>query len=204
MDEVTILAPIENLEKTSSELALNYTEHESARTWHDRKITTETNHIFKKPTTNSYIQILKLSHQKKLTEQLIGKRNWQWLLKEQNMLLKKMPWLRFLVIMVINDISARDCRREGQWIVSKDKIHLHQWDQFSHQRRNRKNPHNLNLLQWNGAKSKTQIRNFYFQHQWFDWRFAIVFTLEPEIIAPFTIFMLAQEETLKNGMMVML
>ena len=56
---------------------------------------------------------------------------------------------------VINDISARDCRREGQWIVSKGQDTFAPMGPYLVTKDEIENPHNLNLsLKLNGVEKQ--------------------------------------------------
>jgi 2-keto-4-pentenoate hydratase/2-oxohepta-3-ene-1,7-dioic acid hydratase in catechol pathway len=87
---------------------------------------------------------------------------------------------------VINDISARDCRREGQWIVSKGQDTFAPMGPYLVTKDEIENPHNLNLsLTVNGIEkqnSNTQFLLFNINDLIND--LSTVFTLEPgDIIA---------------------
>jgi 2-keto-4-pentenoate hydratase/2-oxohepta-3-ene-1,7-dioic acid hydratase in catechol pathway len=87
---------------------------------------------------------------------------------------------------VINDISARDCRREGQWIVSKGQDTFAPMGPYLVTKDEIENPHNLNLsLKVNGVEkqnSNTKFMLFNINDLIED--LSIVFTLEPgDIIA---------------------
>ncbi|HLW41801.1 MAG TPA: fumarylacetoacetate hydrolase family protein, partial [Flavobacterium sp.] len=62
---------------------------------------------------------------------------------------------------VINDISARDCRREGQWIVSKGQDTFAPMGPFLVTKDEIENPHNLNLsLKLNGIEKQNSNTQF--------------------------------------------
>ncbi len=62
---------------------------------------------------------------------------------------------------VINDISARDCRREGQWIVSKGQDTFAPMGPILVTKDEIENPHNLNLsLKVNGVEKQNSNTKF--------------------------------------------
>jgi 2-keto-4-pentenoate hydratase/2-oxohepta-3-ene-1,7-dioic acid hydratase in catechol pathway len=62
---------------------------------------------------------------------------------------------------VINDISARDCRREGQWIVSKGQDTFAPMGPYLVTKDELSNPHNLNLtLKVNGIEKQNSNTKF--------------------------------------------
>ena len=62
---------------------------------------------------------------------------------------------------VINDISARDCRRSGQWIVSKGQDTFAPMGPVLVTADEIKNPHNLNLsLKLNGVEKQNSNTKF--------------------------------------------
>ena len=62
---------------------------------------------------------------------------------------------------VINDISARDCRREGQWIVSKGQDTFAPMGPYLVTKDEIANPHNLNLsLKLNGVEKQNSNTKF--------------------------------------------
>jgi 2-keto-4-pentenoate hydratase/2-oxohepta-3-ene-1,7-dioic acid hydratase in catechol pathway len=62
---------------------------------------------------------------------------------------------------IINDISARDCRREGQWIVSKGQDTFAPMGPVLVTKDEIENPHNLNLsLKVNGVEKQNSNTQF--------------------------------------------
>src|SRR5690606_3290510 len=62
---------------------------------------------------------------------------------------------------IINDISARDCRREGQWIVSKSQDTFAPMGHYLVTKDEIENPHNLNLsLKLNGIEKQNSNTQF--------------------------------------------
>jgi 2-keto-4-pentenoate hydratase/2-oxohepta-3-ene-1,7-dioic acid hydratase in catechol pathway len=87
---------------------------------------------------------------------------------------------------VINDISARDCRREGQWIVSKGQDTFAPMGPVLITRDEIADPHNLNLsLRVNGVeKQNSNTRFMLFRIPELIEDLSTCFTLEPgDIIA---------------------
>ena len=122
MDEVIFLAPIPKPRKNIIGIGLNYTEHvaESARTLDTTGKLPQKPIIFSKPPTTVTATNTEVIKNTKLTSQL------DWEVELAVVIGKKGKYVPNADAMdyvfgytVINDISARDCRREGQWIVSK-------------------------------------------------------------------------------------
>src|SRR5690606_1007294 len=87
---------------------------------------------------------------------------------------------------VINDISARDCRRAGQWIVSKGQDTFAPMGPCIVTKDEIKDPHNLNLwLTLNGVeKQRSNTKFMLFNINDLIQDLSTVFTLEPgDIIA---------------------
>ena len=118
----TLLAPIPRPRKNIFGIGLNYTEHvaESARTLDTDKELPQEPVIFSKPPTAVIAWDEPIRHNADKTQQLdyecelavvIGSRAHH--VSEKDALDHVFGYT------VINDVSARDCRRQGQWIVSK-------------------------------------------------------------------------------------
>ena len=189
MEEVTILAPIEKPRKNIIGIGLNYTEHvaESARTLDTTGKLPQKPIIFSKPPTTVTATNTNIIKNTKLTSQL------DWEVELAVVIGKKGKYVSNADAMdyvfgytVINDISARDCRREGQWIVSKGQDTFAPMGPYLVTKDVIENPHNLNLsLRVNGVEkqnSNTQFLLFNINDLIED--LSIVFTLEPgDIIA---------------------
>lgn len=189
MEEVTILAPIEKPRKNIIGIGLNYTEHvaESARTLDTTGKLPQKPIIFSKPPTTVTATNTNIIKNTKLTSQL------DWEVELAVVIGKKGKYVSNADAMdyvfgytVINDISARDCRREGQWIVSKGQDTFAPMGPYLVTKDEIENPHNLNLsLKVNGVEkqnSNTQFLLFNINALIED--LSIVFTLEPgDIIA---------------------
>lgn len=189
MEEVTILAPIEKPRKNIIGIGLNYTEHvaESARTLDTTGKLPQKPIIFSKPPTTVTATNTNIIKNTKLTSQL------DWEVELAVVIGKKGKYVSNADAMdyvfgytVINDISARDCRREGQWIVSKGQDTFAPMGPYLVTKDEIENPHNLNLsLKVNGVEkqnSNTQFLLFNINDLIED--LSIVFTLDPgDIIA---------------------
>ena len=119
---VTLLAPIPRPRKNIFGIGLNYTEHvaESARALDTSAALPQQPVIFSKPPTAVIAWNDPVRHDGDVTQQLdwetelaviIGSTAWR--VAEADALAHVFGYT------IINDISARDCRRAGQWIVSK-------------------------------------------------------------------------------------
>ena len=189
MDEVTFLAPIPKPRKNIIGIGLNYTEHvaESARGLDTSGKLPQKPIIFSKPPTTVTATNTEIIKNTKLTSQLdwevelavvIGKKG-KYVSKE-----KAMDYV--FGYTVINDISARDCRREGQWIVSKGQDTFAPMGPILVTKDEIENPHNLNLsLKVNGIEKQNSNTKFLlFNINDLIEDLSIVFTLEPgDIIA---------------------
>jgi 2-keto-4-pentenoate hydratase/2-oxohepta-3-ene-1,7-dioic acid hydratase in catechol pathway len=189
MDEVTILAPIEKPRKNIIGIGLNYTEHvaESARTLDTTGKLPQKPIIFSKPPTTVTATNTDIIKNTKLTSQL------DWEVELAVVIGKKGKYVANADAMdyvfgytVINDISARDCRREGQWIVSKGQDTFAPMGPILVTKDEIENPHNLNLsLKVNGVEKQNSNTKFLlFNINDLIEDLSIVFTLEPgDIIA---------------------
>lgn len=189
MDEVTFLAPIPKPRKNIIGIGLNYTEHvaESARGLDTSGKLPQKPIIFSKPPTTVTATNTEIIKNTKLTSQLdwevelavvIGKKG-KYVSKE-----KAMDYV--FGYTVINDISARDCRREGQWIVSKGQDTFAPMGPILVTKDEIENPHNLNLsLKVNGIEKQHANSKFMlFNINELIEDLSIVFTIEPgDIIA---------------------
>ena len=189
MDEVTILAPIEKPRKNIIGIGLNYTEHvaESARTLDTTGKLPQKPIIFSKPPTTVTATNTEIIKNTKLTEQLDWEVELAVVMGKKGKYVPKSDALDYVFgYTVINDISARDCRREGQWIVSKGQDTFAPMGPYLVTKDEIENPHNLNLsLKVNGVEkqnSNTKFMLFNINDLIED--LSIVFTLEPgDIIA---------------------
>jgi 2-keto-4-pentenoate hydratase/2-oxohepta-3-ene-1,7-dioic acid hydratase in catechol pathway len=189
MDEVTILAPIEKPRKNIIGIGLNYTEHvaESARTLDTTGKLPQKPIIFSKPPTTVTATNTDIIKNTKLTEQLDWEVELAVVICKKGKYVPKADALDYVFgYTVINDISARDCRREGQWIVSKGQDTFAPMGPYLVTKDEIENPHNLNLsLKVNGVEKQNSNTKFLlFNINDLIEDLSIVFTLEPgDIIA---------------------
>jgi len=189
MNEVTILAPIEKPRKNIIGIGLNYTEHvaESARTLDTTGKLPTKPIIFSKPPTTVTATNTEIIKNTKLTSQLDWECELAVIISKKGKYVPKSEALDYVFgYTVINDISARDCRREGQWIVSKGQDTFAPMGPILVTKDEIENPHNLNLsLKVNGVEkqnSNTKFMLFNINDLIED--LSTVFTLEPgDIIA---------------------
>lgn len=189
MDEVTILAPIEKPRKNIIGIGLNYTEHvaESARTLDTTGKLPQKPIIFSKPPTTVTATNTEIIKNTKLTEQLDWEVELAVVIGKKGKYVSKEDAMDYVFgYTVINDISARDCRREGQWIVSKGQDTFAPMGPILVTKDEIENPHNLNLsLKVNGVEKQNSNTKFLlFNINDLIEDLSIVFTLEPgDIIA---------------------
>ena len=189
MNEVTILAPIEKPRKNIIGIGLNYTEHvaESARTLDTTGKLPTKPIIFSKPPTTVTATNTEIIKNTKLTSQLDWECELAVVIAKKGKYVTKEDAMDYVFgYTVINDISARDCRREGQWIVSKGQDTFAPMGPYLVTKDEIENPHNLNLsLKVNGVEkqnSNTKFMLFNINDLIED--LSIVFTLEAgDIIA---------------------
>jgi 2-keto-4-pentenoate hydratase/2-oxohepta-3-ene-1,7-dioic acid hydratase in catechol pathway len=189
MDEVTLLAPIEKPRKNIIGIGLNYTEHvaESARTLDTTGKLPQKPIIFSKPPTTVTATNTEIIKNTKLTEQLDWEVELAVVIGKKGKYVAKEDAMDYVFgYTVINDISARDCRREGQWIVSKGQDTFAPMGPILVTKDEIENPHNLNLsLKVNGVEKQNSNTKFLlFNINDLIEDLSIVFTLEPgDIIA---------------------
>jgi len=188
-DEIIILAPIPKPRKNIIGIGLNYTEHvaESARNLDTTGKLPQKPIIFSKPPTAVIGTNENILLNKKLTQQL------DWEVELAVVIGKKGKYVANENAMdyvfgytIINDISARDCRREGQWIVSKGQDTFAPMGPYILTKDEIENPHNLNLsLKLNGVEKQNSNTKFLlFNINDLIEDLSTVFTIEPgDIIA---------------------
>jgi len=189
LNEIQITAPIPKPRKNIIGIGLNYTEHvaESARTLDTTGKLPQKPIIFSKPPTTVTGPNTEVLLNSKLTQQLDWEVELAVVIGKKGKYVAKENALDYVFgYTIINDISARDCRREGQWIVSKGQDTFAPMGPFLVTKDEIENPHNLNLsLNLNGVEkqnSNTQFMLFNINDLIED--LSIVFTLEPgDIIA---------------------
>ena len=164
MEEVTVLAPIEKPRKNIIGIGLNYTEHvaESARTLDTTGKLPTKPIIFSKPPTTVTATNTQIVKNTKLTSQLDWECELAVIISKKGKYVPKSEALDYVFgYTVINDISARDCRREGQWIVSKGQDTFAPMGPVIVTKDEIENPHNLNLsLKVNGVEKQNSNTKF--------------------------------------------
>lgn len=164
LDQITILAPIEKPRKNIIGIGLNYTEHvaESARTLDTTGKLPQKPIIFSKPTTTVTGTNTEIIKNTKLTSQLDWEVELAVVIGKKGKYVPKIDAMDYVFgYTVINDISARDCRREGQWIVSKGQDTFAPLGPFLVTKDEIENPHNLNLsLKVNGVEKQNSNTKF--------------------------------------------
>jgi 2-keto-4-pentenoate hydratase/2-oxohepta-3-ene-1,7-dioic acid hydratase in catechol pathway len=189
IEEVTFLAPIPKPRKNIIGIGLNYTEHvaESARTLDTTGKLPQKPIIFSKPPTTVTATNTNIIKNTKLTSQLDWEVELAVVIGKKGKYVPKADAMDYVYgYTVINDISARDCRREGQWIVSKGQDTFAPMGPILVTKDEIENPHNLNLsLKVNSIEKQNSNTKFLL----FDINdliedLSVVFTLEPgDIIA---------------------
>ncbi|MCL9804393.1 fumarylacetoacetate hydrolase family protein [Flavobacterium amniphilum] len=189
IDDVVFLAPIMKPRKNIIGIGLNYTEHvaESARTLDTTGKLPQKPIIFSKPPTTVTATNTEIVKNTKLTQQLDWEVELAVVIGKKGKYVSKEDALDYVFgYTVINDISARDCRREGQWIVSKGQDTFAPMGPVLVTKDEIENPHNLNLsLKLNGIEKQNSNTKFLlFNINDLIEDLSIVFTLEPgDIIA---------------------
>lgn len=189
MDEITILAPIPRPRKNIIGIGLNFTEHvaESARTLDTSKELPQKPIIFSKPPTAVTATNTNILLNPKLTQQLDWEVELAVVIGKKGKYVAKENALDYVFgYTVINDISARDCRRAGQWIVSKGQDTFAPMGPILVTKDEIPNPHDLNLsLKVNGVEKQNANTKFMlFNINELIEDLSTVFTLEPgDIIA---------------------
>ncbi len=158
LDEITLLAPIEKPRKNIIGIGLNYTEHvaESARTLDTTGKLPQKPIIFSKPPTCVTGPNTAVLLNTKLTQQLDYEVELAVIISRKGKYISPENALDYVFgYSIINDISARDCRREGQWIVSKGQDTFAPMGPYLVTKDEIENPHNLNLsLNLNGIEKQ--------------------------------------------------
>ncbi|MCB6225828.1 fumarylacetoacetate hydrolase family protein [Flavobacterium psychrophilum] len=189
IDQITILAPIEKPRKNIIGIGLNYTQHitESAKILGTTGKLPTKPIIFSKPTTTVTRTNTNIIKNTKLTQQLDWEVELAVVIGKKGKYIKKTQALDYVFgYTIINDISARDCRREGQWIVSKGQDTFAPMGPYLITKDEIENPHNLNLsLKVNGLeKQNSNTKYLLFNINDIIEDLSIIFTLEPgDIIA---------------------
>ena len=164
MEEITILAPIPKPRKNIIGIGLNYTEHvaESARTLDTSNELPQKPVIFSKPPTTVTATNTNILLNPKLTQQLDWEVELAVVIGKKGKYVAKENALDYVFgYTIINDISARDCRRAGQWIVSKGQDTFAPLGPILITKDEIPDPHNLNLsLKVNGVEKQNSNTKF--------------------------------------------
>ena len=164
MDAVTVLAPIEKPRKNIIGIGLNYTEHvaESSRTLDTTGKLPQKPIIFSKPPTTVTATQTEILLNRNLTQQLDWECELAVVISKKGKYVPKEEAMDYVFgYTVINDISARDCRREGQWIVSKGQDTFAPMGPVLVTKDEIENPHNLNVsLKLNGVEKQNSNTKF--------------------------------------------
>lgn len=164
LNEVELLAPIEKPRKNIIGIGLNYTEHvaESARSLDTTGKLPVKPIIFSKPPTTVTATNTEIIKNTKLTQQLDWECELAVIISKKGKYVQKEDALDYVFgYTVINDISARDCRREGQWIVSKGQDTFAPMGPYLVTKDEIENPHNLNVsLKVNGVEKQNSNTQF--------------------------------------------
>lgn len=148
LDEITLLAPIQKPRKNIIGIGLNYTEHvaESARTLDTTGKLPQKPIIFSKPPTTVTGPNTDVLLNTKLTQQLDYEVELAVIISKKGKYITPVNAFDYVFgYSIINDISARDCRREGQWIVSKGQDTFAPMGPYLVTKDEIENPHHLNL-----------------------------------------------------------
>ena len=186
---VTLLAPIPRPRKNIFGIGLNYTEHvaESARSLDTSNELPQQPVIFSKPPTAVVAGNDPIRHNAKVTQQLDWETELAVIIGSTARRVAEGDALNHVFgYTVINDVSARDCRRAGQWIVSKGQDSFAPMGPCIVTADEIGDPHNLNILTHvNGVeKQNSNTRFMLFNVPQLIADISSVMTLEPgDIIA---------------------
>jgi 2-keto-4-pentenoate hydratase/2-oxohepta-3-ene-1,7-dioic acid hydratase in catechol pathway len=186
---VMLLAPIPRPRKNIFGIGLNYTEHvaESARALDTSDQLPKQPVIFSKPPTTVAAWNDPIRHNAKVTQQLDWETELAVVIGQTAHRVEAASALDYVFgYTVINDVSARDCRRAGQWIVSKGQDSFAPMGPCIVTRDEIADPHNLNLwTKVNGVeKQNSNTRFMLFNVNQLIADISSVMTLEPgDIIA---------------------
>ncbi len=186
---VSLLAPIPRPRKNIFGIGLNYTEHvaESARSLDTSNDLPRQPVIFSKPPTAVVAWSDPIRHNAKVTQQLDWETELAVIIGSTARHVAEADALKHVFgYTVINDVSARDCRRAGQWIVSKGQDSFAPMGPCIVTADEIGDPHNLNILTHvNGVeKQNSNTRFMLFNVPQLIADISSVMTLEPgDIIA---------------------
>ena len=158
------LAPIPEPKRNIFGIGLNYTEHvaESARSLDTTGKLPQKCIIFSKPTTAVIAPNEPVLRNEKITQQLDFEGELAVIIGSKATQIKKENALKHVFgYTIINDISARDCRREGQWIVSKGQDSYAPMGPYILTADELPNPHNLQIItKLNGVEKQNSNTKF--------------------------------------------
>lgn len=186
---VKLLAPIPRPRKNIFGIGLNYTEHvaESARALDTSDELPKQPVVFSKPPTAVVGWDDPIRHNAQVTQQLDWETELAVVIGQTARNVREADALDHVFgYSVINDVSARDCRRAGQWIVSKGQDSFAPMGPCIVTRNAIADPHNLNLwTRVNGVeKQNSNTRFMLFNINQLIADLSSVMTLEPgDIIA---------------------
>ena len=164
MKDAKLLAPIPRPRKNIIGIGLNFTEHvaESARTLDTSNELPKDPIIFSKPPTAVIGTNENVILNRDLTQQLDYEVELAVIIEKKGKYVSKTDAMEYVFgYTVINDISARDCRRAGQWIVSKGQDTFAPMGPFLVTKDEIDDPHNLNLsLKLNGVEKQNSNTKF--------------------------------------------
>lgn len=180
----TLLAPIPRPRKNIFGIGLNYTEHvaESARSLDTSKELPQQPVIFSKPPTAVVAWNDPIGHNAKVTQQLDWETELAVIIGSTARRVAEADALNHVFgYTVINDVSARDCRRAGQWIVSKGQDSFAPMGPCIVTHDEIGDPHDLNILTHvNGVeKQNSNTRFMLFNIKQLIADISSVMTLEP-------------------------
>ena len=189
VENVTLLAPIPRPRKNIFGIGLNYVEHaaESSRALDTKQELPSKPVLFSKPPTTVVGPTDPIHHDAELTQQMDWEVELAVIIGKTARRVSKQNALDYVFgYSVLNDISARDNRREGQWIFSKGMDTYAPFGPYIVTKDEVPDPHVLDLwLTVNGVekqRSNTRYLLFDVAHLIMDISSAI--TLEPgDIIA---------------------
>lgn len=159
-----ITAPIPKPRKNIFGIGLNYTEHvaESARTLDTSNELPQKCVIFSKPPTSIIGPNDSIKHNDKVTQQMDWEGELAVIIGKTASGIDKDKALDYVFgYSIINDISARDCRRSGQWIVSKGQDTYAPMGPYIMTADELTDPHNLQIVtKVNGIEKQNNNTKF--------------------------------------------
>jgi 2-keto-4-pentenoate hydratase/2-oxohepta-3-ene-1,7-dioic acid hydratase in catechol pathway len=159
-----LLAPIPRPRKNIFGIGLNYTEHvaESARSLDTSDQLPKQPVIFSKPPTAVVAWNDPIRHNANVTQQMDWETELAVVIGRGAKNVSEADALDYVFgYTVINDVSARDCRRAGQWIVSKGQDSFAPMGPCIVTRDEIADPHNLNLwTKVNGVEKQNSNTRF--------------------------------------------